>query len=188
MSSRPDILTPIHKGLQLLMFEAAVTVGRTEFTSPAETSVAEQAVRRCTALLLERAGHEDRWVKPALARLAPSLASTMTAEHAQLEEAADDVTAMFDRLRGTADADERLALGVGVRRRFDLLLAHHLRHMTWEEEDVNVALWAGLTDAELAGVVSHVVSEIGPAHMKDWNALVQAAANPHEREGHAKMP
>ena len=188
MSSRPDILTPIHKGLQLLMFETAATVGRTDFTSAAETSVAEGEVLRCSALLLEHAGHEDRWVKPLLARLAPPLASTMATEHTQLEREADEVATQFARLRAAADAGERLALGVEVRHSFDLLLAHHLRHMTWEEEEVNAALWAGLADSELGGVVSHVTSEIGPAHMKDWEALVEAAANPQERERHAPPP
>jgi hypothetical protein len=181
MNDRRDILTPIHKGLQLLMFETAGALGRSDFSSDAEAREAQRAVERCLELLTEHAGHEDRWVAPALERLAPKLASEMDDDHAQLERAAEDVAALWPRLEG-ADAPTRLELGGELRHRFDLLLAHHLRHMTWEERDVNAALWAGLTDAELDEIVAHVVADIGPTHLAEWDALVFPATNRQEHD------
>lgn len=185
MSSRPDILTPIHKGLELLMFETATLLGRTDFTSDAEAARAEQEVRRFLGLSREHVDHEDRWVAPVLERYAPVLASTMLAEHVELTRAETDVESLCQRLRGAADGTVRLELGGELRRTFDLLLAQQLRHMTWEEREVNAALWGALTDGEVLEIAHNVVAAIGPAHMKDWDALVLAASNLQERQARA---
>lgn len=187
MNDRRDILTPIHKGLQLLMFETASALARADFASDAETREVRQAVERCLSFLREHAQHEDRWIAPALERLAPTLATLMADDHAQLERAAADVAALGPRL-ASADAHARVELGGDLRHRFDLLLAHHLRHMTWEERDVNAALWAGLSDAELDAVVAHVVTDAGPERMHEWDALVFPATNRQEHDARAARP
>jgi hypothetical protein len=181
MNDRRDILTPIHKGLQLLMFETATALGRADFSSDAETSEARRAVERCLSFLHEHAQHEDHWIAPALGRLAPTMATLMADDHAQLERAAAEVAALGSRL-ASADAQARVDLGGDLRHRFDLLLSHHLRHMTWEERDVNAALWAGLSDAELDTLVAHVVTDAGPERMKEWDALVFPATNRQEHD------
>lgn len=186
MSPRPDVLTPIHKALELLMFDTAALLGRTDFTSDAEATRAEQEVRRCVAYLREHMEHEDRWLAPVLERLAPGLASTMLAEHAELERAEADAVSMCQRLGAAADGLARVDVGGELRRTFDLLLARQLRHMTWEERDVNAALWGGLSDGEVLDIAARVVAAIGPAHMRDWDGLVLAASNPQERQAHAQ--
>jgi hypothetical protein len=181
MPAHTDILTPIHKGLLSLLFDTAKTLGRLDFTSSIQAAIADREVRRCTSFLREHANSEDNRVRPALARLAPALASTMLAEHQQLEQEAVDVERLRPGLAAANDV-ERLQLGVELRHRFDLLLAHHVRHMTWEEEEVNGALWAGLSDEELGAIVHHVVADIGPGRMREWDELVRSATNRQEQE------
>jgi hypothetical protein len=181
MPAHLDILTPIHKGLLSLLFDTSKMVGRLDFTSSSQAAIAGREVRRCTSFLREHANNEDGRVRPVLARLAPTLAATMSAEHQQLEQEAADVERLLPGLAAANDA-ERLQLGVELRHRFDLLLAHHVRHMTWEEEEVNAALWAGLSDEELGAIVHHVVADIGPARMREWDVLVLSATNRQEQD------
>ena len=179
---RLDILTPIHKGLRLVMFDAAAKVGRADFTDDGDRTSTEHAVAACLALLGEHALNEDRYLSPLLAHVAPPLADIMAVEHPRLEQAARDLSRLWPRFKAVDD-DARVQLGVELAQRLDLLVAQHLRHMTWEEQEVNAALWAGVNDAELAAIVARVAADTGPAHMREWNQIVFAAANPQEREG-----
>src|SRR5262245_66571403 len=85
---RFDLFTPIHKSLRRLMFDAAVTLGRTDFGSPEETTAAARAVTVCLEFLRQHAEHEDRRVVPVIARLSPGLAATIALEPPELERAA----------------------------------------------------------------------------------------------------
>jgi hypothetical protein len=181
MPDHVDILTPVHKGLLSLLFDTAKMLGRLDFTSPSDVAIADRELRRCTSFLTEHAHNEDRWVEPALTRLMPALASTMFAEHQQLEQEAADVERLLSSI-ASANGSERARLGIDLRHRFDLLVAHHLRHTTWEEEEVNAALWSGLSDAELGAIVDHVVADVGPARMREWNELISSAISPREQE------
>jgi hypothetical protein len=181
MPAHMDILTPIHKGLLSLLFDTAKSLGRLDFASSIQAAIAEREVRRCTSFLREHTNNEDSRVRPTLLRLAPALASTMLAEHEQLEQEAVDVERLLPDIAAANDAD-RVELGIELRHRFDLLLAHHVRHTTWEEEEVNTALWAGLCDEELAAIVHQVVADIGPTRMCEWDELVISATNRQEQE------
>lgn len=57
---------------------------------------------------------------PALTRLVPALASTVLAEHQQLEQEAADVERLLPSIAAANDS-ERSPLGIELRHRFDLL-------------------------------------------------------------------
>jgi len=178
---RLDPFTPIHKALRRILFETAMTRGRTDFASADETDAARQAVAACFGFLHEHAEHEDRHVVPLVATLSPDLAEVLASEHPDLQHGAMVVTSIWPRLE-RFDRAGRLALGAELTRRFHLLTAAPLRHMDREEREVCALLWDHLSDAEIGAISTRIVAEIAPQRMADWRAIIGAAMSRPERE------
>ena len=168
---RVDLFTPIHKGLRRNLFETAIALGRTDFSSEAETAAAKERVDECLTYLREHAEHEDGHVVPEIARLSPELAATMAEEHPELERAAIAVDSLWPRF-ASLGPEERLAMGGELARRFQALVAMQLRHMDREEREVNALFWARLEDRDLAAVSRRIVVGIPPARLMTWQREV----------------
>ena len=172
---RLDPFTPIHKGLRRQLFETAIALGRTDFTSPTETAAAEKQVTECLTYLREHAEHEDRHVVPEIARLAPELAATLADEHPELERAAIAIDSLWPRF-APLGPEERLAMGAELARRFQSLVAMQLRHMDREEREVNAVFWAHLDDRDIGALSRRIVVSIPPARLLHWQQYVLAPA------------
>jgi hypothetical protein len=168
---RTDIFTPVHKGLRRNLFETAIALGRTDFTSREETAAAEALVGECLGFLREHAEHEDRHVVPEIARLAPELAAAMAEEHPELERAAIAVDSLWPRF-APLGPEERQAMGGELQRRFQALVAAQLRHMDREEREVNAVFWAHLPDRDIGAMSRRIVVSIPPARLLTWTQQV----------------
>jgi len=186
---RLDAFTPIHKGLRRNLFETAIALGRTDFSSADETAAAERTVGECLTYLREHAEHEDRHVVPEIARLAPELAAIIAVEHPELERAAIAVDSLWPRFAALG-TEERQALGGELQRRFQALVALHLRHMDREEREVNAAFWAGMDDVGIAAISRRIISDIPPARMLHWQqqVLLPAWSAPEIAAAAARTP
>jgi hypothetical protein len=153
------------------LFETAIALGRTDFTSPVETEAAEKRVTECLTYLREHAEHEDRHVVPEVARLAPELAATLAEEHPALERAAIEIDSLWPRF-APLGPEERLAMGAELQRRFQALVAMQLRHMDREEREVNAVLWAKLDDRDIGALSRRIVVSIPPARLLHWQEQV----------------
>src|SRR5262245_57573840 len=168
---RTDIFTPIHKGLRRNLFETAIALGRTDFTSPEETAAVEKLVAACLGFLREHAEHEDRHVLPEIARLAPELAAGMAEEHPELERAAIAVDSLWPRF-APLGPEERQAMGSELQRRFQALVAAQLRHMEREEREVNAVFWAHLADGDIGALSRRIVVSMPPARLLTWQTEI----------------
>jgi len=176
---RYDMFTPIHKGLRRTMFETAMRLGRTDFSSLEDVAAAQRQVVLCMTYLREHAEHEDRHVLPRLAEIAPELAAELEAAHPQLEHAALDIECMGQRLAGLPPA-ERESVGGEMLRRFHALIADQIRHMETEERKANAAFWNAVDDRSMADISKAIVSTIEPARMDEWKVIFAAALSPRE--------
>src|SRR5262245_26513964 len=186
---RTDIFTPIHKGLRRNLFETAIALGRTDFTSPEETAAVEKLVAACLGFLREHAEHEDRYVLPEIACLAPELAAAIAEEHPELERAAIAIDSLWPRF-APLGPEERQAMGGELARRFQALVAMHLRHMDREEREVNAVFWARLDDSDLAAMSRRIVVKIPPARLLTWqqDVLFPAWSAPERAAAAARQP
>jgi hypothetical protein len=180
-TARADILTPIHKAIRRSLFETAMTLGRTDFSVPAEIDAAERAVAVCFDILRDHAEHEDRHVIPELARIATDLAQTLSEEHPELERASIAVESLWPRIAAQTGV-ERVLLGGELARRFHALVAAQLRHMDREEREVLRALWDRFDDAELGQLSARISADIEPARLAAFGQLMFPALNGTERE------
>jgi hypothetical protein len=184
-----DLFTPIHKGLRRSLFETAITLGRTDFTSPQETAAAEKLVAECLGFLREHAEHEDRHVLPEIARLAPELAASLREEHPELERAAIAIDSLWPRF-APLGPEERQAMGAELQRRFQALVAAQLRHMEREEREVNAVFWAKLPDRDIGALGRRIVVSIPPARLLHWQrqVLLPAWSAPEVAAAAARTP
>jgi hypothetical protein len=180
-AARADFLTPIHKAIRRSLFETAMTLGRTDFSVPAEVEAAERAVAVCFDHLRDHAEHEDRHVIPELARIAPELAQTLAQEHPELERASIAVEGLWPRIAAQTGV-ERALLGGELARRFHALVAAQLRHMDREEREVLRALWDRFDDAELGQLSARISADIEPARLAAFGQLMFPALNGTERQ------
>jgi hypothetical protein len=178
--TRVDVYRTVHKGIRATLFETAAAVGRTEFSDAQEAAAVATAVRRMLGFLDEHAEHEDAVLLPELARISPELFAEIEADHARTDGLQRELEGFVGRLEGANEA-ERVALGARLHDRVPKLVAEHLRHMGREETEVNRALWANLTDAELDALHQRVVGAIPPARMAEWLELFLPAVTRSER-------
>jgi hypothetical protein len=179
-TARLDTLTPIHKGIRRSLFETAMLLARTDFSSPDEVGAAEEGLARCLAFLREHAEHEDRHVLPELARLSPELADELRADHPRLERLAIEIENLWPRIERLA-GPARAAMGAELVRRFNMFVGEELQHMDREEREENAVLWAHLRDEDLAQISRRIVAGIDPARMREWGALLEPALSRPER-------
>ncbi|HXU60196.1 MAG TPA: hemerythrin domain-containing protein [Polyangia bacterium] len=176
---RPDLLTPIHKGLRRALFDTALALARTDFSVAADVTAAQEAVATCFEYLREHAEHEDRHTVPLVARFDPELAATIEAAHPHLERLAISIDSLWPRL-APLDGPARVAVGSELLRRFQAFVAEQLLHMDLEERRVLALLWQHLSDAELGALGARVTATIPPARMQKWGALLGGALSAPE--------
>jgi hypothetical protein len=171
---RPDLLTPIHKGLRRALYDTALALARTDFSAPAEVAAVQEAVATCFEYLREHAEHEDRHTVPLVARFDPELAVTLEAAHPHLERLALAIDSLWPRL-APLDGPARVALGAELLRRFQAFVAEQLLHMDLEERRVLALLWEHMSDAELVALGGRITATIPPARLHKWGTLLGGA-------------
>jgi hypothetical protein len=128
-------------------------------------------------------------VVPEIARLSPELAATIAEEHPELERAAIAIDSLWSRF-APLGPEERQAMGGELARRFQALVAMHLRHMDREEREVNAVFWARLDDRDLAAMSRRIVVNIPPARLVTWqqDVLFPAWSAPERAAAAARQP
>jgi hypothetical protein len=178
--TKPDMFTPIHKGLRAMLFATSAEAARADLGDEAQVRALAAAVRRLTGLLTEHAGHEDAHVFPLLAAHAPALARTLGEGHVELERLQDDLDALASRLE-VAAPEERPALGEALTGGLNRLTAAHLVHMDLEEREAAAVLLARCSPAELAAIPARINASMPPARGLEVLRLILPAVNPGER-------
>jgi hypothetical protein len=178
-AARIDLMTPFHKGLRRALYDTALTLARTDFSTAEQVSAAQEAVATCFEYLREHAEHEDRHLVPLLAGFDPELAATIEAAHPHLERLAIAIDSLWPRL-APLDGPARAALGAELLRRFQTFVAEQLLHMDLEERRVLAALWEHMSDAELGALGARISATVPPLRMQKWGALLGGALSAPE--------
>ena len=161
---RLNIFNQIHKGLRTALYETAMFLQRTDFTSASETEEAISSIKEVLMLFDEHARKEDKYVFPAIQPFEPSLVNAFGQEHEKdhalavaLEQSCDS----FHYLEGTF---EKLEAGKNLNRDFVAFMAFNLEHMAKEENMVNQVLWRYFDDAYIMDIQKTIVRNTEPWH------------------------
>src|SRR5215468_4762522 len=120
--SRPNYFNNVHKAVRAGLFETSLQVARTDFHDPEAAAAASRNVVELMDFLDDHAGHEQAFVFPELASLAPALATDLEAEHIKMEQLQTKVRALAHRVHRSSSKD-REESGLQLARALALLVA-----------------------------------------------------------------
>ena len=156
---RFDTLTPIHKALRALVYEAAATCSQ-RLRRRAEAAGAAADLELALRLMQRPPHHEEVYFFPKLQPL----------------ESSSGIDAGAARERGATagrrdDARRRCALATRrpasrpastLNRRFNELIALFLEHLAHEEATLLPATWRHFDDAQLVAIQGAIIAEMEP--------------------------
>ena len=97
--NRYNIFNQIHKGLRSLLYETALLLQRTDFTSTAESKIALDKVREVVELFEKHAHTEDTYVLPNIAEYEPAVVTVFEEEHVKDHELSEKLLGLVMCLR-----------------------------------------------------------------------------------------
>lgn len=189
---RVDLYTTIHKGLRAFMgrtLEAAGGMDAADADSVAQT-VAQ--LRALLGLMRTHMHVENQFLHPALEARRPGAAQRTAGDHAEHEQAFEELQGAILALERAA-APARAGAAALLYRRLALFVAENLAHMHFEETENNALLWAAYSDDELARLHEALLAAIAPEERALALHWMLPALSPAERAGmltelQAKMP
>jgi hypothetical protein len=164
MGSRYDMYNNVHKGLRRVLCGLLTDAGSATAAEYPEISSRWLAVED---KLHAHHEHEDRFIGPHLARIAPALFAQMEREHHAIDQ---EIAAV----RGAASPQ-------AFYRALARFSSIYFAHMAEEEGAFSDALFAAYTDRDLMAIEGELVASIPPAKLGEFMAIMLPAMNLDER-------
>ena len=184
-TARLDVYRNIHKGIRVMLFELVSRSGRADFTDAAEFATLRTSVRDIFELLESHAHNEDQFIMPLVRDAAPALGKEFAAAHEDQEARLPGLLAALESIDpNAADAEQK---GHAFVVQLSRVAGELLTHMADEELELNPALWAKKSDAEIAAAEEQLVGSIAPEKMVRYLRWMLPAMNPGERAGFLAM-
>lgn len=175
-----DFYGPIHKGLRLAQAQMLVRLGACGGDDEAELAQLLADLSTLCHVAEHHLANEDKWVHSALEGRAPGSTVRLVESHAHHRQSFESLQALIVRVQ-TADPTERPSRLKQLYLRFSLFMADDLAHMAEEEELMLPVLQSLFTNAELAGVEDHILSELTPEEIIGFGRLMIPAATRADR-------
>ncbi len=167
---RYNIFLLVHKGLRAMLYDASMSLQRTDLAVKEETEKVLDKVATVIKNFERHAHHEDAHVFPLLQSCAAERLAEMEKEHETDEALGTGIIDHIAAYRSAQDAEARINAGTKVMQTFSEFTGFNLYHMNKEETLVNEILWNNYTDAQLMETNQRLVSGITPEEA-EINAL-----------------
>lgn len=171
---RYDAFHQIHKGLRALLYETALRIQHTDFTSEEESAATCRQVNTLLALFEKHADSEDNHVFAPIKAWEPSVADAFEQEHVKDHALGEELRAAVKNVSGSADT---VAAASCLSRAFVQFMVFNLEHMAREEEVINTILWRYYTDAELHEMTMRIIAGISPEKLALFNKWMMRGLN-----------
>ena len=179
-SPRFDMYGPIHKALRSFMGDTLLRLGRVDVNDPQDLTPTLAQLDTLLELCLSHIRHEDESVHAAIEARQPGGAAHTLQHHAEHRESIDGLRAEA-RVLQAAPASQRAALSQRLYQHAALFVAENFQHMHVEETEVNAALWALYSDAEILAIHDRLLASIGPVENLLVARWMVPATTPAER-------
>lgn len=165
---RFNIFNLVHKGLRAALYQTAMQLQQTDFTSDCAVENAVESVREIILLFEAHASKEDQYLMPAIDSYEPSVAATFEAEHVQDERLGLQLEGCAAQLESAGTLLQRNIAGRALNTAFTAFVAFNLDHMNKEEDIINKILWRYYSDDEIRRINGAIVANVEPWIM-DFN-------------------
>jgi len=179
-SLRYNAFNYIHKALRALLYETALKVQQTDFTSQAETEAVLEKIEMVLSQFENHAHHEDRHILPAVMKYAADTANEIESEHIQDEMLTLKLENKIKKYQRAVSSADRKETGEQIMYTFIEFVAFNLTHMNKEEHIINEILWNNYTDEQLMQLAAAIRAEIPPQEMITALQLMIRGVNDEE--------
>jgi hypothetical protein len=152
----------IHKGLRALLYNTALHLQHTDFSSAEEIAAAVERVQLVNRLFEHHAHVEDSQIFPMIEAYEPALVADFESQHQKDHELSEALEACLHRFTETNSTEQNIFAGNELQQNFNAFLAFNVEHMKQEETLVNQCLWRYYSDADLLKKVQEISSSIPP--------------------------
>ena len=166
---RYNIFLLIHKGLRAALYQTALQLQQTDFTSDNETEEALNKVREIVMLFEGHAEKEDHFILPAISSYEPSVVASFETEHVKDEALGKQLEVCISRVENADALLEKLIAGRELLDSFVSFTVFNLQHMAKEEDIINRILWRYYSDDEIRSISRELTKTIDP-WMQDFYA------------------
>ncbi len=156
----------IHKGLRAMLYDAALTLQRTDFTNSTEAQTVLEKVNEVLFTFDHHAQHEDSFVNPAVGVYEPELEASFEAEHVEDHRLGSLIRNLLNIYDSTSFPEEKIVCGSAIIKHFVEFMVFNLNHMAKEEMLLNQALWKYYTDEQIIAIEQQLLATIPPAEMQ----------------------
>jgi hypothetical protein len=160
-TGRYNAFNLIHKALRGMMYDAAVSIQRTDFTQDSASETLDK-LQLILDLMDEHAEHEDNFILPNVEKHDPKLVAAFEEDHVVDHRLTDELTAQIHSWQSASNSEERAAAGLRIFYAFNEFIAFNLYHMNREENELLAVLWKHFTDQEILGMQAQIVASIKP--------------------------
>lgn len=166
---RYNIFNLIHKGLRASLYQTALQLQQTDFTSDEETESAVNRVKEIIMLFDAHAHKEDSFILPAISSWEPSVVATFESEHVEDLKLGEELKASIGKVENATGLTGRLAAGIELTESFVAFTIFNLKHMAREEDIINKILWRYYSDDEIKKISAQISESVEP-WMQDFYA------------------
>ena len=159
---RYNIFNLVHKGLRASLYQTALQLQKTDFTSEDATEEALNNVKEIIMLFQGHASKEDSYILPAIESYEPSVAASFEAEHEEDERLGEQLNSCLHKLETATGYLEQLVAGKELNEAFVAFMVFNLEHMAKEEDIINKILWRYYNDEELRLLSGKIAASIEP--------------------------
>jgi len=176
--NRYNIFYQVHKGLRALLYETALLLQHTDFTSSEEAEQAIEQLQTVVQLFNEHAHTEDTMVFDAIRQQEPALVNAFEQEHVEDHELGCRLNGVILSYTHAVSSADRFDIGQSITKAFTEFMIFNLNHMAKEEDIINKALWKHYADAELNGITQKIIGSIPPEKMMKFsNWMMRGLSN-----------
>ena len=170
---------PIHKAIRHMMYATAHSLGVADFEDEKGANAALASLESTISLLITHAGHEEKFVHPALEERAPGFIESFEKDHGSDERAYAQLRKLSSEV-GSANGGRKSELGNEIYDVYNQFVGTYLDHLYREEHELQQALWDNFTDEELVAIEAALGASITPDVMGQYTALIGDSFNPDD--------
>jgi hypothetical protein len=178
--NRFNLFNQIHKGLRAMLYDAALAIGRTDFTQAGQAAATLTRLERVLFFFDAHAEHENKFILPAIRQHNPYLLDAFAGEHEADHKLANELRELIGLYQLLVQPEMQIQLGQQLFYAFNAFVAFNLEHMNREESTLNQVLWEHYTDAQLHGIEAEIVRSIAPAELAEESRWMMRAINQAE--------
>jgi len=175
---RPELYTPIHKGIRSRLFKTAMNAGRIDYTDQEAVRGFHDEFMSVVANIRHHHTMEEKFYHPLLAERVPGGAEKLLEDHHIVDHMLDNlVTHLEGIISKSADFEKRGELGQEFYMAFNRFVAFFMTHIDEEEEHIQPTLWDLCTFEELDTAEMTLIASQKPEEAKENLEMILSSAN-----------